>query len=435
MWLRRILIAVLLLVGFGVLAFLALAWRPEIAAAPATNANRFSGELIKHGAQLAAVGNCANCHSGEIGRSYAGGRAMPTPFGTIHATNITPDRDTGIGTWSEEAFQRAMREGLDRRGRHLYPVFPYDHFTRMTDDDVRAVYAFLMTREPVRAETPANNLSFPYNIRMALAGWKLLYLHKGPLEPDPSQGNDWNRGRYLSEGVAHCGACHTPRNSLGAEKRDATYAGGDSGGWHAPALNAQSPAPVPWDADHLFAYLREGWDGLHGASAGPMREVTDNLRQVPEQDVRAIAVYVASIAGKPSPERQQKGEALVARLERGEPAAPGRSAGGEGAPIFAGACQICHTEGRAVGPSGAVNLALSSVLRFDDPRNTIHAVLHGIQPTEGERGPIMPPFEATLTDRQIADVVSYARARFTDLPAWNNLEEQVRRLRTGKGES
>ena len=173
-----------------------------------------------------------------------------------------------------------MRSGVNREGQHLYPTFPYDHFTNVSDEDDRALYAFLMTRQPVRAPARENQLSFPFNQRFAIAGWKLLFLRHDTYQPDPRQSAEWNRGAYLVEGLAHCGACHTPRNALGAERNSAQFAGGDVDNWHAYALNDQSHAPVPWDADALFAYLRDGWHPDHGTARGPMAEVVSNLSSV-----------------------------------------------------------------------------------------------------------------------------------------------------------
>src|SRR5262245_19814214 len=166
---RRILFVVLILIMLGAVGFVAWAWEPAVALSPPPDRSSFDRELVQRWPELAAIGNCSVCHTAAGGKPFAGGRPLPTPFGTIHATNITPDPETGIGQWSEDAFARAMREGVDRAGRHLYPAFPYDHFTRLTDEDVKALYAFMMTREPVRAITPANDLAFPLNIRLSVA--------------------------------------------------------------------------------------------------------------------------------------------------------------------------------------------------------------------------------------------------------------------------
>ena len=206
-----------------------------------------------------------------------------------------------------------MQSGVNRDGQHLYPTFPYDHFTHVSDDDDRALYAYLMTRQPVRAPARDNDLAFPFNQRIAVAGWKLLFLRHGTYQPDSTKSAEWNRGAYLVEGLAHCGACHTPRNALGAEKTQASFAGGDVDNWHAYAINGQSPAPVPWDADALFRYLRHGWHPDHGVARGPMAEVVSNLSEVPESDVRAIATYMAGVFGAPTPERKRRGDEVLAQ--------------------------------------------------------------------------------------------------------------------------
>ena len=303
---------VALLIGGAVAAF-AIAWRPAIAAIDPPSPQSFDSDLVRRGRDLAAIGNCSDCHTKRGGRDFAGGLPVPTPFGTIYSTNITPDAETGIGRWSEAAFRRAMRLGIDREGQHLYPTFPYDHFTNVSDQDDRALYAYLMTREPVHAPARENQLSFPLDQRFVIAGWKLLFLRHGTYQADPTQSAEWNRGAYLVEGLAHCGACHTPRNALGAERASARFAGGDAENWHAYAINAQSPAPVRWDADALFAYLRDGWHPDHGVARGPMAQVVSNLSSAPESDVRAIAAYMASVFGAPPPDRKHRGEELLAK--------------------------------------------------------------------------------------------------------------------------
>jgi mono/diheme cytochrome c family protein len=256
------------LVAIGAAA-VASVWTPEIAPIDPSRQARLDPELVRKGANLAALGDCNTCHTAPDGQDFAGGLPVPTPFGTIYSTNITPDPETGIGRWSEEAFRRAMREGVDREGRYLYPAFPYDHFTLVSDADDDALYAFLMIRKPAHATSPANGLPFPLNQRPVLVGWNLLFLRRGQFKPDPAHDDLWNRGAYLAEGIGHCGACHTPRNMFGAEKRNEAFAGGEAEGWRAFPINASSPAPIPWDADALYAYLRQGSHGLHGVAGGP----------------------------------------------------------------------------------------------------------------------------------------------------------------------
>jgi mono/diheme cytochrome c family protein len=403
--------------------FFAWAWYPEIAAvAPPARAS-FDQGLIEKGALLAKIGNCSICHTAAGGRPFAGGRPLATPFGTIYSTNITPDAQTGIGAWPEAAFTRAMRRGVDRAGRHLYPAFPYPHFTKLTDDDIKALYAFQMTREPVSARAPENKLPFPLDIRLTVAGWNLLFLERGVFRPDPAQSEAWNRGAYLVEALADCGGCHTPRNSLGAEKKDRNLGGGTSEGWDAYALNAASPAPVPWNAERMFTYLHHTFDDVHGAAAGLMAPVAHNLARASEQDVQAMVTYVMSIAGTPTPARQVKAAEAVARAKR--PIAETVNAsrpGSIGAAIYAGACAQCHETGRGVA------LALSTAVAGPTPRNLIHILLQGIHPAEGEPGPLMPAFAGALTEAQMVAVITFVRANFSDQPAWPGVENDIRRI-------
>jgi mono/diheme cytochrome c family protein len=411
----------------GAIAAFAVVWRPVLAAIDPPQPSSFDSALVRRGRDLAAIGNCNNCHTVRGGKDFAGGLPVPTPFGTIYSSNITPDAETGIGRWSEAAFRRAMQSGVDRDGQHLYPTFPYDHFTHVSDDDDRALYAYLMTRQPVRASARENDLAFPFNQRIAVAGWKLLFLRHGTYQPDSTKSAEWNRGAYLVEGLAHCGACHTPRNALGAEKTQASFAGGDVDNWHAYAINSQSSAPVPWDTDALFRYLRQGWHPDHGLARGPMAEVVSNLSEVPESDIRAIATYMASVFGAPSEQRKRRGEEVLAQASSG-PAQPANGGTTTGAQIYAAACATCHATDRAP-PFGGINLALSTALTSPDARNAANIVLSGIRPTQGERSPIMPGFADSMTDGQIAAVLDYLRARFGNQPPWTNTADIVRDIR------
>lgn len=441
--LGRILLGLAIAIVVAFAGFYAWQWRSELPAASAS-AHSFDPGIVAKGAALAAVGDCATCHTRAGGKPYAGGFAVETPFGTLYASNITPDRDTGIGAWSEAAFRRAMREGVARDGTHLYPAFPYDHFTRTSDGDISALYAFLMTRDPVAQANRPPALSFPLNWRIFAAGWQLLFLHRGAYENDPRQSAEWNRGAYLVEGLGHCGACHTPRNAFGAEKRGQRFAGGEAEFWRAPALNAASPAPVPWTADQVYAYLRTGFADQHGVAAGPMQPVTLNLRTVPDADVRAIAVYIASIDGAPdAAARQRQAEAALtfaaqraatvgatARVTSGA-AAP--EASSPGAALFAGACATCHRSGGGLPLSRPIALALSTPVNAREPANLLRIVVDGIHPPLGRRGPIMPGFSGALTDPQIVALATYVRSHYSRQPAWPNVAAalaDVRRRQT-----
>jgi mono/diheme cytochrome c family protein len=425
--------AIVAVVIAGAAAAFAVAYRPAIAAIEPPAPPSFDPALVKRGRELAAMGNCNDCHTPRGGKAFSGGVPVPTQFGTIYSSNITPDPDTGIGRWSEEAFRRAMRSGVDRDGAHLYPTFPYDHFTHVTDADDRALYAFLMTRQPVHASPPANKLSFPYDQRYVIAGWKLLFLHGGNWQPDPAQSAEWNRGGYLVEGLAHCGSCHTPRNALGAEEGSKAFSGGDVDNWHAYAINAQSPAPVPWTTDALTTYLRTGSHPDHGVARGPMAEVVSNLSSVPEADVHAIAVYMGGVFGAPSEDRKRRGDEVLARakhLENEAPAAqqPSTGADATGAAIYRAACATCHETSRTP-PYGGVSLHLSSSINGTDARNAANVILNGIRPVPGERSPIMPPFAASMNDTQMVALLTYLRSRFSGRPAWTDLDRTVAQAR------
>jgi mono/diheme cytochrome c family protein len=341
---------------------------------------------------------------------------VPTPFGTIYSTNITPDLTTGIGRWSQAAFDRAMREGVDRQGAHLYPAFPYDHFTLLNDADSAALYAFMMTRQPIQAQTPDNHLPFPMNMRFILAGWKLLFFREGPYEPDATHDAQWNRGAYLANGIGHCGACHTPRNSIGAEIRTRHFAGGEAEGWHAYAINSDSQSHEAWNADALHTFLSKGWHEQHGDAHGPMAPVSQNVASASDSDVRAIAVYVASLMGKPAPKQHDN-------------AAADPPSNDTGAAVYTAACANCHDGTRPL-PFGGVKLTLSTAATGETPTNLINVILDGLHPPEGTAGAIMPGFSSTLTDGQLESLVSYIRANFGARPPWTGVETSVREARS-----
>jgi mono/diheme cytochrome c family protein len=404
----------------GAALLLAMTSGGAIDRAASENAAVFDRVLVVRGGRLAAIGNCVTCHTSRNGRPFAGGLALATPFGTIYSTNITPDPDTGLGRWSGADFLRAMHEGVDRAGHDLYPAFPYDHFTLVGDEDVAALYAFIMTREPVRAEVPANQLHFPAGLRSAIALWKALYFTPARYQPDAAKSAEWNRGAYLVQGLAHCGACHTPRNALGAETRQEELGGGRAEDWHASSLTSTSPAPVRWTADQLYEYLRRGDEQQHGIAAGPMAPVTHNLASADESDVRAIATYVASLMP----------EARGAATRRADE----RAAATEGAQIFAGACAVCHDAPSGTLSSPPVALGLTTSLNAPDPGNVVHIILEGLFPEPGEKGALMPGFAAELTDEQVAALVDYLRARFTGEPAWRDVPERIATIRRSQQE-
>jgi mono/diheme cytochrome c family protein len=373
-------------------------------------APHFAAPDVARGARLAAVGNCVSCHTAPGGKPYAGGYPLKTPFGTVHGTNITPDPDTGIGRWTLADFTRAMREGLDPQGRHYYPVFPYDYFTRLSDGDVAALYAFVMTREPVRATPPANQMLVP---RFAVAFWKSKYFHPGRFQPDAARDARWNRGAYLVESLAHCSACHTPRNALGAERRERYMAGGEVDGWHAPALNHQSPSPIAWTDRALTLYLSTGLVDEHAITAGPMAPVVRNLAYAAREDVEALSGYVISLM------RGAQGSARLAPPPAASPASRGRA-------LYAGACGECHDRGRDA-EGGALPLEQAIALALPTPANLIRIVRDGILPDEHEAQPWMPAYAGALTPEQTTELVEYLRSR-AGKPPWPNVAAEVRRI-------
>lgn len=422
-------VAVVAAVGFFVYANR----HPEITAITPPAPDSLDASAIERGRMLAGLGNCAVCHTAEGGVPMAGGFGLPTPFGTIYSTNITPDTETGIGSWSQEAFVRSMRKGVDREGRHLYPAFPYDFYTRVTDEDLGAIYAYLMSLSPVRAEAPANEVPFPFNQRILMAGWNLLFLDEGPKPADGNRDEAWNRGRYLAEGLAHCGACHSPRNILGAAVRtgENAFSGGEAEGWFAPALNASNPAPIPWTEQTLTNYLIDGWDRDHGIAAGPMRPIADDLYHQSEEDVAAIATYVASLgigaeahSGEVETVRER-----AASLEFGAenaPPLPTEPLLARGAEVFETQCGVCH---RA--DTQTVPLALTEPVNSHDARNFLQTVIQGIQPAPaGSADRFMPPKDLQIGDEDLVALTTFVRARFGQGDPWDDVGETLRSLRS-----
>jgi mono/diheme cytochrome c family protein len=425
--LKRIVISVAAVGVLGLLGFVALAWRPAIAPIDPPAKAGFSPELIAKGEVLAGAGYCAVCHTRQGGQLFAGGYAMPTPFGTIYSTNITPEPETGIGRWSLEAFTRAMHEGISRDGSHLFPAFPYDHFTKVWDDDVKALYAYLMTRPPVRTPALANTIPFPLNIRAFQEGWKILFFRSGRYQPDMSKSAEWNRGAYLAEGLSHCGACHTPRNLLGAEKVKDAYAGAEIDGWIAPALTDANPSPVPWTQSELFSYLRRGVSPLHGASAGPMSPVIHTgLAAVPDADIQAQAFYFADVDHAAA--RMAVADAAVRKALATSHLGSGQEYDPD-ARLYAAACVACHYNAGPTPLPARPELALSSALTLSEPTNFILVVLDGIGIRDGGAGLVMPSYAAALTDADIARLAAYLRRTRTDGPPWTDVEKKVAAIR------
>ena len=432
---RRIAVAILAVGLLGLAGFLLLSWRPAIAPIERPAPESFSAGSVAHGEALSAAGHCASCHTRPGGQSFAGGYRVNTPFGIIYGTNITPDPKTGIGTWSIEAFGRAMREGVARDGSNLFPAFPYYAYTKLSDDDVKALYAYLMTRPAVGATARTNTVQFPLKIRAFQEGWKLLFFRSGRYRTDPSKSGQWNRGAYLAEAVADCSGCHTARNFLGAEKTHNPYAGYEVDGWIAPALTAANPSPIPWTEEELFTYLRTGASPLHGATAATMTAVIRDslaLAIVPDSDIRAIAVYIADVdhasARVVGIETMTREALTTSDLGIGQEHDPD-------ADLYASACISCHYNSGPVPLSARPELALNSALTLHEPTNFIQAVLRGVSEGEGAPGLVMPQYASSLSDGEIARLGAYLRRTRTKYPAWTDLESRVSVIRRESAKS
>jgi mono/diheme cytochrome c family protein len=361
---------------------------------------------VARGQYLVRVGDCASCHTAKGGQPMAGGFPVPTPFGKIYSVNITPDRETGIGDWSEQDFYNAMHTGINADGGHLYPAFPYPWFTKASRADVDAIRAYLDTFKPVHKEDTPNELPWYLSWRGELAGWNLLYLDKGGYQPDTQHSAPWNRGAYLVEGLGHCGACHTPTNLLGGSKTSRRYQGGDAGmHWYAPGLGGNLRDGVGnWTSAEIVEYLKTGANAK-SATAGPMTEVVMNsTRYFTYADMQAIAVYLKDrpqASGKFAPATKALGADALARGEA----------------LYIDNCTACHMpDGRGVAKVFPA-LTGSSAIQADNPGTIIHVVLAGARmaaPDTKPTGLAMPGFGWKLDDRQVADVTNYIRH------AWGN---------------
>lgn len=401
----------------GLVAAFGLMWRPAID--PIERPVEFTSSQITRGAEVVTAGDCAVCHTRPGGKYLAGGLPLVTPFGTLYSTNITPDRETGIGRWSLEAFERAMRDGVSRDGHFLYPAFPYKHYRLLTDQDLTDAYAYLMSGPAVYAPPTPNSMKFPMNFRPLVSGWNLMFLHSRPLEPMAQQSQQWNRGRYLVEGAGHCGGCHTPLNFLGAEKESQALSGGIVDGWEAPSLLGLANRDRPWTKAQLVGYLRAQIVDDHGTPAGPMRPVSQELARLPQSEVEAIAEYLLSL-----PATKQK---LITDEARTDVTDQSTNLGRD---LFQGACAGCHGAAAPMRSiDGRPSLTTTSAVQAREPRNFIKTVLEGIAPTPGEPGPAMPPFAASLNDKQLAALAAFVRYQANPDKPWSNVGSTIQALR------
>jgi mono/diheme cytochrome c family protein len=366
-----------------------------------------AADPVATGRYLAILGGCSDCHTAQAG-AYAGGRVLTSGIGSVASANITPDPDTGIGTWSADDFYRAMHEGRSRKAGHLYPAFPYPHFTKITRADSDALYAFLRSQPPVRNDPKRNQLPFPLSIRGFMAVWNGLFFHKGTFQPDPAQSAQLNTGAYIVQALAHCGACHSPKNSLQAEVASREFQGGTVEGWWAPNLTPEPRTGLGgWSQQDLVDFLKTGRN-RRTAAGGPMAGVVaGSTSHMDDNDLGAISAYLLSRPASPPPAAPRVDDAAVAR----------------GQAVFAANCAGCHgAEGKGGTGRFAPALDSSALAQATDPATILRYLLDGARTpvTEAQPTPAqMPGFAAKLDDRALADVASYIRA------AWSNRASSV----------
>lgn len=411
-WARIALPVVLILVvGAGLFFFLPA----RLDAVQASPRQPTGAALIARGEYLATAADCVACHSVEGRKPYSGGLAFKLPFGTIFSSNITPDRQHGIGAWSDAEFVRAMRHGIDNKGRELYPAFPYTAYANMSTDDVLAIRAYLNTLEPAAGDVEPNALSFPFNQRYIMRAWKLLNGPQHPWKPDPQQSLEWNRGAYLVEGAGHCGECHTPRNLMYGLKQSEKFAGAVAQGWKAYNITSHPTGIGNWSVDEIARYLGTGHSPGRGAASGNMAEaVSLSLRKLTPSDLRAMAVYLHSIPRKPSDPQATVAPNPPALRQSTLYNPPASKTRGDvaGLRLFEGACASCHGwNGEGV---QSVYGSLRGAQTVNDPEatNLIQVILRGsaIETREGQLA--MPAFGSSMTDAEVAALSNYVLQHF-----------------------
>ncbi len=377
-----------------------------------------NADLVKRGEYLVRAGDCAACHSAPGGAPFAGGYAFRLPFGTIYSSNITPDKETGIGTWSDADFLRALHDGVGNDGENLYPAFPYTSYTLLTDRDVLAIKAYLFSLKPVHYRPPANDLAFPYNQRLLMKFWNVLFNPGRRFRPNSDRPPEWNRGAYLTEALGHCGDCHTPRNLLFAPSSSQKFAGALIQSWKAYNITPDREWGIgAWSDDQFAGYLANGHAPERSSAAGPMGEAVDNsLRFLTADDVAAIVAYVKSV----SPIADSSNPAAVRTpLEPPHPAPLTVSAGAAslGLQVFEGACVSCH----GFDGSGTIwaHADLVGNRTVNDPAatNLVQVVIHGASLHTPHGQVFMPAFGEGYSDAEIAAVVNYVTGRYGTTPS------------------
>jgi mono/diheme cytochrome c family protein len=379
--------------------------------APASLAH---ASLVERGAYLAKAADCMVCHTTRGGKEYAGGLGFKLPFGTLYSTNITPDKDTGIGNYSDQDFLNALHRGVRRDGARLYPAMPYTSYTYITDADALAIKAYLFSLPPVHATAPANTLTFPFNQRWGMMFWSAVLNPDTRFEPDTSKSPEWNRGAYLAEALAHCGECHTPRNVAFALDNRKKFGGALTAGWRAFNISSDKATGIgAWRGDDLISYLSIGHAPGHGTASGPMGEAVDqSFSQLAPEDIRAVVAYLRSVPATTSPD-------LPATLAPRAPAShrDGGTPDPRGKMVFEGACVSCHGWS---GESPVSPLAtLTGAWAVNDPgaTNVAQIVIAGTKRHTPEGAISMPAFGDAYSDDEIAAVANYVTARFGTKPS------------------
>ena len=381
--------------------------------------------LVSRGQYLALAADCKACHTVPGGVPFAGGRAFTLPFGTLYTPNITPDRETGIGAWTDAEFVRAVHRGIGRDGRRLYPAFPYGSYALLTDDDVLAIKAYLLSLAPVHRETRANTFAFPFNQRWTLMFWSALFVPGSRFEPVPQQSAQWNRGAYLVEAAAHCGECHTPRNVAFAMDTRKKFAGGQAEGWNAYNITSDPESGIgAWTPAQVAGYLSSVHGSDAGVASGPMAEAVDlSLSHLAPSDIEAMLAYLRTVPAIRDTRLPKPTGAAASS------AAAGLSAHPVGKRIFEGSCASCH----AWSGAGAMvaQAKLTGVRAVNDPSatNVVQMVLAGSMEADSGRS-LMPAFAGSLSDTEIAEVANYVTGRFGAAPS-HVTGEDVAKLRAG----
>lgn len=369
-----------------------------------------SDPAVERGRYLAVAGDCVACHSVPgSGQPFAGGYRLETPFGALLSSNITQDKETGIGDWTQQDLANALRKGKGKHGENLYPAMPYPAYAKMTDEDIADLYAYLKTIAPVHNPVQSNQLPFPFNIRLMMSGWNLLFFDDAPLIEVPHKDAQWHRGRYLVEALEHCAACHTPKNLLGGDASDKPYQGAVLQGWFAPNItNDASTGIGSWSDEQLLRYLRQGNNDFAVAS-GPMAEAVINSTQhLTEHDLRAMVAYLRDIPG-------EKGSSAAP-----VPATDPRMVSGQR--VFSANCEACHTSaGTGIDHMIAGFKERPAVLspHVESLLNSILMGSRGAATQQSPTGAGMPAFDWKLSDQQIANVLTYIRN------SWGNAAEPV----------